>query len=74
MGRILYNWNWMRIVRLGIGGYGLIEGITHSDKLMLGLGAFFLIQAIFNWGCSSCDAGNCKIDSNKLNKNERLDT
>jgi len=72
--RILYNWNWMRVVRLGIGTYGLVEGITHSENLMIGLGAFFLIQGVLNFGCSSCATGNCEIKSNNKDEAQKLDT
>lgn len=71
--RILYNWNWIRIIRLAIGSYGLTQGIMRSENLMIGLGAFFLIQAIFNFGCSSCSSGNCKVKPNH-NETEKLDT
>ena len=74
MKKILNNWHWMRILRLGIGAYGLIDGIQRTEILMIVLGALFVIQAIFNWGCSNCTAGNCQVDTNKLNKNEKLDT
>ena len=74
MKNILNNWHWMRIIRLGIGAYGLIDGIQRSEILMIVLGSFFIIQAIFNWGCSSCASGNCKVNTDKLGENEKLDT
>lgn len=71
--RILYQWNWMRVVRLAIGSYALIQGIMHSENLMIGIGAFFLIQGILNFGCSSCSTGNCNIKPNN-NETEKLDS
>jgi len=59
--RILYSWNWMRIIRLGIGAYGLTQGIIHAENLMIGIGVFFLIQGILNFGGSNCLTGNCEI-------------
>ena len=44
--RILYQWNWMRIVRLTIGSYALTQGVMHSENLMIAIGAFFLVQGI----------------------------
>lgn len=64
----------MRVIRLGIGTYGLIQGIMHAENLMIGIGAFFLIQGIFNWGCSSCATGNCEIKSENKHETEKLDT
>ncbi len=69
--RMLYSWNWMRVVRLAIGGYGLTQGIIHSENLMIGIGAFFLVQGIFNFGCSSCATSNCEL---KNNETEKLDS
>ncbi|MBL4593173.1 MAG: hypothetical protein JKX68_05060 [Flavobacteriales bacterium] len=71
--RIANNWHWMRIVRLGIGGYGLVQGLMYSENLMIGIGAFFLIQGIFNFGCSSCSTNNCEIKPTK-NETQKLDT
>jgi hypothetical protein len=71
--RILYQWNWMRIVRLAIGGYGLTQGIMHSESLMIGIGAFFLIQGILNFGCNSCSTGNCEVKPNN-NEIKKLDS
>ncbi len=33
--RILYNWHWMRIIRFGIGGYGLVDGLMRSENIMI---------------------------------------
>jgi hypothetical protein len=74
MKNILNNWHWIRILRLVIGGYVLYGGINQSDNLMLFFGGFFVVQAIFNWGCSGCSSGNCKVDTDKLSENEKLDT
>ena len=71
--RIIYQWNWMRIVRLAIGLYALIQGLMHSENLMIGIGTFFLIQGIFNFGCSSCSSRNCNIKPNN-NETEKLDS
>ena len=71
--RILYQWGWMRFIRFGIGGYGLFQGIIHEENLMIGIGLFFLIQGILNFGCSSCATNNCEIKPNN-NGSEKLDT
>ncbi len=74
MNRFLNNWTLMRVIRLGIGGYGLVDGLQRSEILMIVLGTFFIVQAIFNWGCSSCASGNCEIKTENTDENEKLDT
>ena len=71
--RILYQWNWMRIVRLTIGSYALTQGVMHSENLMIAIGAFFLVQGIINWGCNSYSIGKCEIKPNN-NETEKLDS
>jgi len=73
MERFINNWTIMRFLRLGIGGYGLVDGIQRSETLMIVLGTFFIVQAIFNWGCSSCDTGNCEIKTESKDETEKLD-
>lgn len=63
----------MRFVRLGIGGYSFIQGIMHSEIIMIAIGAFFLIQGILNFGCSSCSTNTCEIKPNE-NETQKLDS
>ncbi len=55
----------MRILRLVIGAYLLYGGISQSANFMLFFGGFLLVQAIFNFSCSSCTSKNCKINTTK---------
>jgi len=66
------NWSIIRVIRLIIGIYVLYGGIIQSDKLFLFFGGLFTIQALFNFGCSSCSSGNCNVNTNKLNLNEKV--
>ena len=63
----------MRVVRLAIGVYGLAQGILYSENLMIGIGAFFLIQGLFNFDCSSYFTGTGKIKPIN-NEPEKLDS
>lgn len=50
-------WDLMRVLRLAIGGFGIVEGIRQS-AIPLGLvGAVLAIQALLNMGC--CGTGAC---------------
>ena len=55
--RLLTNWHLMRIFRLGIGIWMVIEAITRMDILIGLFGLFFLYQAVANAGC--CGVGGC---------------
>jgi hypothetical protein len=57
---LLTNWNFMRILRLGLSVIILVQAVQMSDPLFGLFGAFFLIQALTNTGC--CAAGNCTTD------------
>jgi len=71
--RIIYQWNWIRIVRLSIGSYSLTQGIMHTENLMMGIGTYFLIHGILNFGCSSYSTGNHEIKPTK-SETEKLDS
>ncbi len=63
--RILTNWNMMRVLRLALGFFILIEGITASSLLSISLGSVLTLSGIFNvGGCAGgdCAAGNCTTD------------
>lgn len=66
---LLENWNFMRILRLGLSIIILIQAFQMHDPLFGVFGAFFLIQALTNTGC--CAGGNCTttISDSKRNSN-----
>jgi hypothetical protein len=61
------NWNFMRIIRLVIGGYALIEAIKGQDTLMGLLGFVLVGMSLLNVGCG---AQGCGIPMQKSNQNE----
>ncbi|MEY4954301.1 MAG: hypothetical protein RI981_386 [Bacteroidota bacterium] len=51
------NWGFMRIIRLFIGGYALVEAIRTSDVLIGIMGTVLLGMALFNLGCGAQGCG-----------------
>ena len=51
------GWNLMRWLRLGIGGYALVQAAIDHDALLAFAGVFLTTMAVFNVGC--CGAGGC---------------
>jgi hypothetical protein len=64
---LLQNWNLMRIIRLVIGGYALIEAYKGQDTLMGLLGFVLVGMAMMNAGCG---AQGCGIPIQKSNQKE----
>jgi hypothetical protein len=57
------TWGFMRWLRLAIGLYLVLVGITESDIFAGSIGALFTFLALFNQGCGggNCSSGNCDI-------------
>lgn len=51
------NWNVMRIIRLVLGGYALIEAYRGNDILMGLLGLVLVGMALLNAGCCTQGCG-----------------
>lgn len=58
MENILKDWGGMRIIRLLMGIYIIVESIREHQTLLGLLGGFFLYQAIMNTGCPM---GACEV-------------
>ena len=54
---ILANWNFMRLLRLGLGIAIIVQAIIVKDWTMGILGALFTSMPLFNVGC--CATGGC---------------
>jgi hypothetical protein len=65
---LLQNWNFMRIIRLVIGGYALVEAIRSQDTLMGLLGFVLVGMAILNVGCG---AQRCGVPNPRNSKTSR---
>ena len=64
------NWGLMRIIRLLIGGYALIEAYRGNDALMAMLGFVLVGMAVLNAGCG---AQGCGVPINKSTSKETDD-
>ena len=71
------NWGFMRIIRLVIGGYALVEAIRTSDVLIGIMGTVLISMALFNLGCGAQGCGvptprNKNISSEEVEYEEVL--
>ncbi|MFZ2905180.1 MAG: hypothetical protein WAZ98_03145 [Cyclobacteriaceae bacterium] len=62
---LLTNWNFIRLVRLGLGIWISVEGIRSSDVLLGFMGGFLLWLAVSNTGC--CGTYTCPTPETKTN-------
>lgn len=51
------GWNFMRWLRLFMGGLIAVEALQMHDYLSGSIGAFFILQALTNTGC--CGTNGC---------------
>lgn len=63
---LLSQWHLMRIIRLIFGIFLVFQAFETRQWLFIGFAAFFLFQALFNYGCG---INNCEISQEKQ-KNE----
>lgn len=69
MKNYLQHWNFMRLLRLALGIFIVIQGIQTHDWIFIVLGGIFTILPIFNIGC--CGASGCQsAASSKFSKTE----
>jgi len=59
--RILRNWTFMRLLRLGFALMFLAAAVTRHEPIAWFAAVFFGAQALFNFGC--CGAGACQTDN-----------
>lgn len=64
--KLLRNWHLMRLIRLAFALFLTFQAIETQQWFFLIFAAFFLLQAIFNLGCTT---NSCSIPL-KDNKND----
>lgn len=64
---LLYNWNFMRVLRLLAGIAIVIQAVANKDTVFGVAGLLFTIMALFNTGC--CGTGGCYTPIKKTTKN-----
>jgi hypothetical protein len=57
LAKLTQNWGFMRIIRLLVGGYALVEAFRASDILIGMIGAVLVGMALLNAGCGSQGCG-----------------
>jgi hypothetical protein len=62
LANLTQNWGFMRIIRLLVGGYALVEAIRASDVLIGIMGTVLISMALFNMGCGP---QGCGVPTNK---------
>lgn len=66
MERYLKNWNFTRILRLALGIFIIVEGVTTQEWLFVLAGLAFAILPLLNIGC--CGTSGCSAPVSKTNK------
>ena len=62
---LLTDWNFMRILRLGLGIYIAIQAVENQSMISAIFAVFFLFQALTNTGC--CGSNGCAVPIKKNN-------
>ena len=65
---VLYNWSFLRIIRLAVGGFIAYDGFRTHEFLIMTLGLVFMGLAVMNLGC--CGAQGCGIPTKKNHSDE----
>jgi len=65
---LFQNWNFMRILRLGLGIYIAVQAVETLSILSGIVAVFFLFQAVTNIGC--CGSNGCTIPTRKINSDK----
>ena len=71
MKAIIQGWNFLRILRLGLGIAILVQGIVAKETMTMVLGVIFGGMALANIGC--CGTNGCAVNSRSTNKTQKID-
>lgn len=63
---LLYNWNFMRVLRLGLGIFIAIQAVKTYDTFSGLIAAFLLFQAVTNTGCCGTQGCSTAIPKNNI--------
>ncbi|MND96447.1 hypothetical protein D3C80_887400 [compost metagenome] len=66
MERYLKNWNFIRILRLALGIFIIVEGVTTQEWLFALAGLVFTMLPLLNIGC--CSISGCSAPVSKSTK------
>lgn len=65
MKNYLRNWDFMRVLRLALGIFIIVQSVITKDWLFVGSGVLFSLMPIMNIGC--CGASGCNTPVRKSN-------
>lgn len=69
---LLTDWNFMRILRLGLGIYISVQAVETQSIISMIFAVFFLFQAISNTGCCGSNGCSVPIKKNNSDKTEEI--
>lgn len=61
MDNLYKNWNFVRLLRLAMGIFLVVEAVQSRMWMLVAVGAVFVVMPLLNVGC--CAAGNCSVPS-----------
>lgn len=69
---IIKNWNLVRLLRLVMGIFLVVEAIKSGMWFLVAVGAVFVAMPLLNIGC--CATGNCSVRThNSKNTNDEVE-
>lgn len=66
MSEIYKNWNFVRVLRLGLALWVAYSGFTGHQPMFIFLGMMLAVQALLNVGCFG--SGNCSVQEKPIEK------
>ncbi len=64
---IFKNWNFVRILRLAMGIFLVVEAVKSGMWLLVFVGVVFIAMPLLNIGC--CATGDCSVPTRKSKNN-----
>ncbi|NBB20972.1 hypothetical protein GVN20_16510 [Runella sp. CRIBMP] len=71
MTAVLKNWDFMRILRMGMGLWLIYSAFVDHQPLLGLLGGLFALQAIMNVGC--CGSGGCATPNTRQSTSKTIE-
>lgn len=68
MKNYIRNWSLMRLLRLGVGIFIIVQGVLMHEWMFIGLGALFTAMPVLNMGCGA--NGSCGVPRTRSTPNE----
>lgn len=66
MKNYLRNWDIMRVIRLALGIFIIVQGVQTGEWMFILLGGLFSLMPLLNIGC--CAVGNCTVSPSQKQK------